>query len=223
MIAFLDKDRYVPVGDYYFDRPVNLYQVAFMLASGTHNIDPIKVTFPEGTSTKEMAKILSDQLPEFDKDIFLKEVEGYDGYLFPDTYFFFPMAEESEIASQLKSNFEKKTKDLLYGKENEKDIIIMASIVELEANDENDAPIIAGILWKRLELGMPLQVDVWKETYKKKGLPDRPITNPGLVAIEATINKEETPYLYYLHSKSGDIYLAKTYTEHKKNIAKYLK
>lgn len=222
-ITFLDKDKNVPVGDYYFDRPMNIYRVAYMLATGTHNVDPIKVTFPEGITRKEIADVLSKKIPDFEKEKFLKETEGMEGYLFPDTYFFFPMTTVEEIVSQMKSNFDRNTKEFLYGKENVSDIVKMASIVELEAKDGTDAPIIAGILWKRLELGMPLQVDVWKETYKKKGLPEQPIANPGKRAIGATVNKEETPYLYYLHAKDGTIYLAKTYTEHKKNISKYLK
>lgn len=222
-ITFLDKDTSIPVGDYYFDRPMNIYRVAYMLATGTHNVDPIKITFPEGITRKEIADLLAKKIPDFDKEKFLKETKDMEGYLFPDTYFFFPLTTVEEIVSQMKNNFDKNTKDLLYGKENVSDIVIMASIVELEAKDGTDAPIIAGILWKRLELGMPLQVDVWKETYKKKGLPERPIANPGVRAIGATVNKEETPYLYYLHAKDGTIYLAKTYTEHKKNISKYLK
>lgn len=222
-IAFLDKDRNVPVGDYYFDRPMTLYRVAHMLATGTHNVDQIKITFPEGFTNKEMADLLAKRIPDFDKARFLRDTDHLEGYLFPDTYFFFPMSSVGEVISLMEENFKNSTKELLEGRDNVEDIIIMASIVELESYDHKDAPIIAGILWKRLELGMPLQVDVWKDTYKKKGLPEKPISNPGLSTIEATVNKEETPYLYYLHSKDGRIHLAKTYTEHKKNIAKYLK
>lgn len=222
-IVFLDKDRSVPVGDYYFDKPINIYKVALRLVGGEHNVESIKVTFPEGFKIEEMASLLEKKIPDFDKSEFLRQTKDLEGYLFPDTYFFFPMTTISEIVYEMKNNFDRSTKNILSGKENINEIITMASIVELEAKDHNDAPIIAGILWKRLDLGMPLQVDVWTETYKKKGLPENPIANPGLKSITATVNKEETPYLYYLHDKKGNIHLAKTYTEHKRNISKYLK
>ena len=70
---------------------------------------------------------------------------------------------------------------------------------------------------------MPLQVDVAPETYKIKGLPKSPIGNPGLEAIVATIRPQSSPYFYYLHDKDGIVHYAKNFTEHKKNILKYLK
>ena len=87
----------------------------------------------------------------------------------------------------------------------EKDIIIMASLIEGEAKGEGDRGFISGILWKRLRIGMALQVDVALETYETKGLPSSPIGNPGLLSIAASIHPEESPYLYYLHDKDGKL------------------
>jgi UPF0755 protein len=70
---------------------------------------------------------------------------------------------------------------------------------------------------------MPLQVDAVPETYKARGLPKSPVGNPGLEAIQTAIHPESSPYLYYLHDKKGDIYYAKTFAEHTRNVAKYLK
>ncbi len=223
VIASLDKDTNIAVGDYYFEKPINVYKVAYRLANGDHNVESIKITFPEGLTNSQMADILVKKIPDFNKTEFIQKTKDLQGYLFPDTYFFFPLTTIDEIIKDMEENFKTRTKDLLKDRNNIEEIIIMASIVELEAKDENDAPTIAGILWKRLNLGIPLQVDVYPSTYKKKGLPESPIANPGLRAINATINKKETPYLYYLHAKDGQIYLAKTYAEHRKNIAKYLK
>jgi UPF0755 protein len=72
-------------------------------------------------------------------------------------------------------------------------------------------------------MGMRLQVDAAPETYKENGLPGSPIGNPGIKALRAAIYPEASSYLYYIHGKDGNTYYAKTFAEHKKNIAKYLK
>ena len=117
-------------------------------------------------------------------------------------------------------------------------------IIEKEAAGDNDRGIVSGILWNRIDAGIPLQVDapflylLGKEskdltrkdlatsspynTYIHKGLPPAPINNPGLAAITAAIHPESSDYFYYLHDKNGMIHFAKTYAEHKKNIQKYL-
>ena len=78
------------------------------------------------------------------------------------------------------------------------------------------------ILWKRLKLGMPLQIDSEMGTYEFIGLPENPINNPGIVSIEAAIHPTSTPYLYFLTGKDRKMHYAKTFNEHKENIIKYL-
>ena len=99
----------------------------------------------------------------------------------------------------------------------------MASIIEREAKGDIDRGIISGILWKRISLGMPLQVDAVPDTYKTKGLPESPIGNPGLESIKVAIYPQKSSYLYYLHDKNGVAHYAKTFSEHDNNINKYLK
>jgi UPF0755 protein len=105
----------------------------------------------------------------------------------------------------------------------EREIIIMASLIEEESKGDMDRGFVSGILWNRLKINMPLQVDAEPETYKIKGLPQNPISNPGIKAIEAAIKPISSPYLYYLHDKDGNIHYARTFEEHKLNKAKYLK
>ncbi len=226
-VTVLGESHGVEKGDYLFDKPMSVFRVAFMLAQGDHNIDKVKVTFKEGMTNNEMADLLSTKLPTFRRDLFMSDPRTKQGYLFPDTYFFFPQTSVDEILAELTFNFENKIEKLANDieKSNRKlsDIIIMASLIEKEAKGEKDASIIAGILWNRLDRGMLLQVDAYRDTYKTVGLPRGPIANPGLVSIKAAIKGERTDYLYYLHAKDGSIYLAKTYEEHKRNINKYLK
>jgi UPF0755 protein len=225
-VAFLGGDQSINPGDYYFEKSSWLPTIAFRMARSIHNIEPIKITIPEGSTNKEILAILNKKLPDFDIDLFEKETINMQGRLFPDTYFIYPMTSVGEIVKLLNSTFDRKTKSILangHKSYDQNEILTMASIVEEEADGDGDRDIIAGILWNRLAQGMMLQVDVAPETYKSKGLPASPITNFGLKSLEATLNPKDSPYLFYLHDKNGMIHLAKTYAEHKNNIKKYLK
>ncbi len=104
-----------------------------------------------------------------------------------------------------------------------KDVITMASYLEGEVNNENDMRKVSGVLWNRLRLNYPLQIDAATSTYKVKGFTTTPINNPGLVAIRAAINPINTGDIYYLTGKDGKMYYAKNYTDHLSNINKYLR
>jgi len=210
-------------GDYIFYRKTPVYKVAWQITKGIHNIEPIKITFREGIDREEMANILADKLAGFRKDIFMSSTLDKEGYLFPDTYFFFPLDSSEEIIKKMNDNFNKKIKNVNLNEKDLKEVIIMASILEGEASGENDAITISGILWKRLKIGMPLQVDTDKITYKEKGLPNKPLNNPGLSFIKAAAQPSVSDYLYYLHDKDGNVHYAKSFEEHKININKYLK
>lgn len=104
-----------------------------------------------------------------------------------------------------------------------KNILIMASYLEGEANNEKDMKLVSGVLWTRLKIGYFLQIDAATSTYKTKGFTKNPINNPGLVAIESAINPTKTDYLYYLTGNDGQTYYTKTYEGHLVNIKKYLR
>ncbi|MEA3399554.1 MAG: endolytic transglycosylase MltG [Patescibacteria group bacterium] len=217
LVIFFNDDKQVPKGDYFFREGIGVFETAWMLANGEHRVNPIKITFPEGFNNEDIARVLSNKLDDFDNTEFISKANQ--GYMFPDTYFFFPLITIDEIIKDLSFNFERKTKNLNINE----DVIIMASLIEGEAKGEEDAYIISGILWKRIEKGIALQVDVDRWTYKNKGLPENPISNPGLNSIKAALNPKESNYLYYIHDKEGQIHYAKTYNGHKVNINKYLK
>jgi UPF0755 protein len=124
-------------------------------------------------------------------DLFESDERSKQGYIFPDTYFFFPMTTHDEALEDISLNFNRKInpfkKDIEASNKSLDEIIKMASIIEKEAAGESDASTISGILWKRIDKGMPLQVDASKITYQKVGLPTEPIGNPGLVAIKAAV------------------------------------
>jgi len=232
----LGKSKKIKYGKYLFNEPVSVFSLISRLAKGEFGFKPIKVTITEGMTAKKISELFGD-FENFDKEEFLEKTKNLEGYLFPDTYLFLPFAETEQIIGTMTDNFKKKAGDI------GKNIVIMASLIEKEVPDSDDREIVSGILWKRLKLGMALQVDAVfpyitgkqkvllddlkidspYNTYLHKGLPPGPISNPGLDAIEAAKNPKETTYLYYLSGKDGKTRFAKTFSEHLRNKEKYLK
>lgn len=223
---FGGENNIVP-GDYLIKKGTPVYLIAWRISRGDHNISPIKITLREGLNNEQISNILNNKIKNFDKNDFILKTTNKQGYLFPDTYFIFSLDTNNEIINKLENNFEsniKKVNSLIEKSGRSLDeIIIMASVLEGEASGKDDIGIISGILWKRISIGMPLQVDVERDTYKTKGLPNKPINNPGMMSIKAAISPVYSNYLYYLHDKNGKVHYAKTFEEHRNNIIKYLK
>jgi UPF0755 protein len=213
----------VVAGGYVFERPPMLFQVAWQTSQGG-NAPQVRVTIPEGASVKEIGDILGDSLPDFEKAAFAKAAAGDEGYLFPETYFFTPGTAPQTVVAAMRRTFDEKVAtlapDIASSTHSRADVVTMASILEKEARTA-DQPIIAGILWKRLSIGMRLQVDAAPLTYGKVGLP-APISNPGLDALRAALHPVKTPYLYYLTGADGTMHYARTFAEHMAN-RRYLK
>ena len=213
----LGGERDMKAGQYNMSRPQNSFRVAWRIVQGRHDIETVKLTIPEGFSNSEISDLFDERFQFFDHEAFLKFAR--EGYLFPDTYFIPVTATASSTIKLLTDNFERKTKEL----EITDEIIIMASLLEGEAKLEDERKLASGILWKRLKIGMPLQVDIERKTYEFPGLPKAPINNPGLVSIKAALNPTTSPYLYFLTDNTGKMHYAKSFDEHKTNIDKYLR
>jgi UPF0755 protein len=183
---------------------------------------------------------------------FLKGIpSGVDleGYLFPDTYFIYPEDDAFKMVTKFLNNFQSKVdKQVLSGLEDQdKDlhqILTLASIVEKEVRSAEDMKKVAGIFWKRVEDDYLLQscatlayilgedkkqysyedtqVESPFNTYTHKGLPPGPVSNPGLRAIEASVDPEENDYYYFLSDpQTNQTIFSKTLEEHNLNKNKY--
>ena len=235
-------------GDYQFDDAQNSFAVAYRLIKGVQDIPRIKVTIKEGSTVSDIAKSVKSAVPTFDSDSFVAIAKPYEGYLFPDTYMFFSNVNPNEVMNTMMGEFENKVDPLIMNYSSDysiEDVIKMASIVEKEATKIEDRRIIAGILWKRIKSGMPLQVDppffyfLNKSSdqltlddlkvkspynlYLNKGLTPTPICNPGVSAIDAALNPVASQYWYYLSDKQGNMHYATTHAEHLVNKEKYLR
>ena len=181
----------------------------------------------------------------------LSQGASLEGYLFPDTYKFFAKSSPEDIIERMLETFEKRlTQNGIFdqisaSKQTLHEVVILASILEEEAATTEDRELIAGILSKRIDQGLPLQVDSTLmyvtgrgtklltvedlalaspyNTYRYKGLPAGPISSPGIDAIDAALHPKPSPYLYYLSDSAGKIYYSRTFEEHKEKKLKYLK
>ena len=225
IVVGMGKGRSVASGEYRFDKNANVFTVAYRITHGDFGMPQPKVTIPEGSTNVQIADAIQKTFSDFDTQDFLVRAINQQGYLFPDTYFFLSTSSK-DILPLLIDNFNMKVRFLqaeaLTDGKNWNDIVTMASILEEEANNSTDFKLVAGILWKRLSIGMPLQVDSATSTYKTKGLPAMPISNPGLEALDASLHPATSTYLYYLTGKDGKMHYAETFEQHKQNKAKYL-
>ncbi|MFH1473019.1 MAG: endolytic transglycosylase MltG [bacterium] len=220
----LGGERAMQAGQYYLPYPQSTFTLAWRVVRGKYGIENKRVTIPEGYTIEKISKLFDEHFQSFDTQEFL--VKAREGYLFPDTYFIPMNATAGDVISIMENNFSRQTAELKSEIDTSGrtlgEIVNMAAIIEKEASGESDRSIISGILWKRLANDIALQVDVAPITYERKGLPDEPIANPGILAIKAALHPESSPYLYYLHDKLGNTYYAKTFEEHKINKQKYL-
>jgi UPF0755 protein len=176
--------------------------------------------------------------------------------LFPDTYLVSKSISAEALLNHLHNTFENKVllvldDDINNSELSLKQILTLASLVQRESANDAEMPLIAGILFNRLDIGMPLQVDAtlqyikayssaeqnwWPtptaadknldspfNTYQKIGLPPSPICNPGLTAIEAVLTPQSTSAFYYIHDLSGKIHIAETLEGHNANVNQYLR
>jgi UPF0755 protein len=249
-LSLIGGTKGLTAGDYYFTERQGVLGVAWRLSRGQYGLENVRVTIPEGFSSVEIAERIKARFNTFDDREFIRIAAPYEGYLFPDTYFFLPNVSPEEVVSAMTLNYQDKIRELAdeiakFGKPI-RDVITMASIIEEEARTEESRRTIAGILWKRLSIGMPLQVDAAfafvngkkasseltlddlkiespYNTYVNKGLPPGPISNPGLDSIRATVTPLSTKYFYYLTDAQGIMRYAVTHDQHVENKFTYLK
>lgn len=239
-------ERLMKAGDYRMSHPESVFTIAWRVLHGEYDIETVRITVPEGFTAQKISELFDERFQFFDKIEFIAGAQ--DGYLFPDTYYF-PVSASSEfVLKMFKDNFERKVGSLkaeisASGKTFE-EILIMASIIEGEVRSSEDMRIVSGILWKRIEIGMPLQVDATfvyllgkgtkdltkddlkvdspYNTYQNRGLPPTPISNPGIASIRAALYPAKTNYLYFLTGDDGKMHYSVTHEEHISKKSRYI-
>lgn len=242
----LGGERDMKAGQYYLSHPQNVFLIVWRVLYGDYDVETVKLTIPEGFTASDITALFGDQFILLDHRNFLQLAP--EGYLFPDTYFVPVTATASSTIKLFRDNFTRQIATLLPEVKSSgrtlSEVITMASIIESEAKFREDREIVSGILWRRIALGVPLQVDASfvsingktsKEltagdlkidspfnTYLYKGLPPAPISNPGLESIKAALSPTTTSYLYFLTGDDGAMYYSRTFNEHAAKKLKYI-
>lgn len=201
----------------------------------------LKLTIPEGTSSKKIFESINlllntnyqfeDLLTE--KNILSKyDIDGssFEGYLYPNTYYFYYDTSPEDIIDTLVSQFWKEFDENLISRANElglsvHEVVTLASIIEGEAMLDNERSTISSVYHNRLKINMKLQADPTIQyiikgppktlstrdlrikspynTYQNYGLPPGPINNPGIQSIKAALYPLETNYLFFVAQGDG--------------------
>lgn len=229
----------VPTGTFLIEGKVS----DAILIDSIFNKGPIKLklTIPEGTSAKkifESINLLLKKDHRFDnlfteKNILNKyNISGssLEGYLYPNTYFFFNDTSPADIVDTLVSQFWIEFDQKLLNRANElglsvHEVVTLASIIEGEAMLDSERSTISSVYHNRLKINMKLQADPTIQyiiegppktlstrdlrikspynTYQNYGLPPGPINNPGIQSIKAALYPLETDYLFFVAQGDG--------------------
>jgi len=219
-------------------------------------VSRIIVVWP-GERSEEVTKNIGDvlrwdasQRAEFVTLMDANEFDFSQGFIPPGRFVTHRSASPTDIADLLKEEFKTTVSDR-YTDEvatyiTLDETLVIASLIEREARDFENMREVSGVIWNRIFIDMPLQLDAslqyakannpyepnwWPavrpadkfidspfNTYQNKGLPPEPIANPSVDAIVAALNPYTTECVYYFHSRTSEYYCSVTYEEHVRKL-----
>lgn len=256
------SDRSLRSGVYEMPRGLSPMQLLHLLHEGPARplqVDRRRITIPEGLAIQQMVEMFET---EEEQEAFLEavrspallarlgiEAETLEGFLMPNTYFFDDDPEPFEIVERMVVQFERDYQRLLdeipgAGRYDKMYIVTVASLVEKEARDGEERPLVAAVIYNRLDQNMHLGLDatlqfalnkygqrmlnVDKEvdspynTYRNRGLPPGPIANPGVASLRAAMRPAQADYLYFVSNADGWTHtFSRTLREHQRAVERY--
>lgn len=247
-------------GEYFFNRPRTAEEVFRILAEG--RIYTQTFTVPEGLTMFEIADLVErsklagrEEFLEAARDTSLvrdiaPHARNLEGFLFPATYQFPRRVSAREVVAAMVRRFHEVwsalPNDSLPRGFSVEQVVTLASLVESETGVADERPVIAGVFYNRLRLGMALECDPTViyalelagkyrgslikrdlrfdspyNTYRRRGLPPGPIANVGEAALRAALEPAKTDYLYFVSDAQGGHLFSRTLREHNANVARY--
>lgn len=244
-----NQSKNLKAGLYKLSNEMSISDLVRVLSEGLYQSEDIMVTIPEGSNIADIDAIFfAAKLTKAGEFLNSSTVRN-EGFLFPDSYRFVLGTKKEDMIEKMRDNFNQKTKhkyskyEVIIASLLEKevktadDMRLVAGIIlkrlSLNRPLEIDATATYGYCFLHFVKGE--RCDVSKisvidaialvtpyNTYKIGGLPPAPISNPGLVALDAAHNPPATDYLYYLSAKDGKTIFSKTAAEHLAARKKYL-
>ena len=254
--------RQLQAGEYLFDHPVDSREVFWKIAHG--QIFVRSITVPEGWTMYDIADEMQSQ-GICSRERFLAaardtslitdiapQAHTLEGFLFPSTYEFTRHTTCEQAVKRMTQDFRATWERLgstgasqLPTDLTPAQVVSLASLVERETPNPDERPLVAGVFYNRLHLGVPLQcdptvqyalemsghprrdvrpedlrVDSPYNTYEHRGLPPGPIGNPGEASLRAALAPAQTDYLYFVANNQGGHFFASTLAEHNRNVAR---
>ena len=252
-------DKRIKAGKYKLSRPLPNFRLLYaMVYNGLYMLE-YPVTVKEGSTIEDIAKVLSTievDTTEFlrltrDPSFFdylkryfpkLDAKETLEGYLYPETYKFYWAEDPRQVIFKMVSQLFAVIPDSFFDRMKEikftlNKTLILASIIEKEAQVDFERPLISAVFHNRLRLRRPLESNVTLEyylkqrrawlkrsetqletpynTYKYPGLPPTPICSPSIKSITAALYPAKVNYLYFVAKGDGTHYFSRTYAEHR--------
>ena len=241
MAKALGLDKRVRPGSYLVESRMKALTLVRKLRNGQQ--DPIRLTIGKFRTPQQLNEYLNTKLMHNDFNVTLDNFH----LILPDTYEFYWTVTPEQFMQRMEKEYNafwdlKDLKDL----KKPKDVIILASIVEEESNNNAEKPLIASVYINRLKKGIPLQADPTVKyavgdftlrrilnkhlavespfnTYLHTGLPPAPICLPSKTTIKAVLKAPQTNYLYFCASEQmdGTHRFAATLAEHNRNAAAF--
>ena len=271
----LNNEKTMQAGKYELDKNMSVKQIVNELKNGNVVDETVKITFLEGKNMRWIASTIAEATDNTEEDVFnLLQDEEYidsviekywfvtddiknkdiyyplEGYLFPDTYILSDKSESVEtifgkMLDKMESVLKPLKQDIDDSDYSIHEILTLASVVELEAENAEDRAEVAGVFYNRLNKKMALQSDVTTYYANKLELSDRQLTqkeiaddNPyntrsskmagklpvgpiamiGESSIKAALNPKKTDAMFFVADKNGKVYFSKTNEEHERII-----
>lgn len=240
LVRLGEKSSQLKAGTYLISQEMSSRAILDMITAG--KVADRKVTIPEGLTSKQIAAILEAKDVIESQTHFMRLIgaKGLDGQLFPDTYHISLDSGDEDVIRMMSARFREVVGGALgnnvIDSENFQSQLILASIIEREAKNPNDRPLIASVFLNRLKAGMKLEscatvqfslgktkkrltFDDLREpspynTYINSGLPPGPICNPGLESIAAAVHPAKTEFFFFVADTKGTHVFSKSFNEH---------
>ncbi|MBI2525564.1 MAG: endolytic transglycosylase MltG [Candidatus Rokubacteria bacterium] len=250
--------RALKAGEYEFPQGATTLDVLALLEAG--RIRQRTVLLREGATLEDLARLLEaerlaparDVLRAAHDRVVLRrldiDADSAEGYLFPDTYQFVKGVTVEELLARMVARMRERMTPELREQARARELgvhqlLTLASIIEKEAVERSEMPLISAVFWNRLKRDMPLQADPTVQyaigkngralsredlqvdspfnTYRRVGLPPGPIASPGRAAMEAAVNPARVDYLYFVSMDDRRHHFSSSLEDHNSAVARY--